>query len=395
MKKKMTSILNWYSQGYGGISIIFALGTLAVLVVGCANKQTETQSKTQITKEKFGQLEDGQQAYLYTLKNGDDFEVQITNYGGRVTNIRTPDKDGKMGSVVLGFDSLKKYRPLKTYFGAIIGRYANRIAKAKFSVDGKEYTLPANDGENTLHGGTRGFESKFWDAEPTDDGSLKLSYLSKDGEEGFPGNVQATVTYSITNDNQLKIEYEATTDKATPINLTNHSYFNLSGHPDQTVMDHELKINADHYTPVNDQLIPTGEIATVEGTPFDFTDFHTIGSRFDQTKGGYDHNFVLNRSGTDSLFQAATVYSPSSGREMKVFTTQPGVQFYSGNFLDGSLVGQNGAHFVQHGALCLETQHYPNSPNEPNFPSTLLKPGETYHQVTIYQFSTPEENPAK
>ncbi|HKK44875.1 MAG TPA: aldose epimerase family protein [Balneolaceae bacterium] len=379
------------------MNMLFAVGTLSILVAGCAkgNKDTKQQKqKTELSKQKFGQLEDGRQVELYTLTNGNKMEVQITNYGARVTNIRTPDRDGQMGSVVLGFDSLKKYRPVKTYFGAIIGRYANRIANAKFSIDGKEYTLPANDGDNTLHGGTRGFESQLWNANPMDNGSLKLSYLSKDGEEGFPGNVHVNVTYTLTQDNELKIEYEATTDKATPINLTNHSYFNLSGHPDQTVMDQELKINADHYTPVNDELIPTGEIASVKGTPFDFTEFHTVGSRFDQTKGGYDHNFVLNRTESDSLFHAATVYSPSSGREMKVFTTQPGVQFYSGNFLDGSLVGQNGYHFVQHGALCLETQHYPNSPNQSNFPNTILKPGQTYHQVTVYQFSNPGKNPA-
>ncbi|HKK45018.1 MAG TPA: aldose epimerase family protein [Balneolaceae bacterium] len=339
-------------------------------------------------------MEDSRQAYLYTLSNDDNLKVQITNYGARVTNIRTPDKDGKMGSVVLGFDSLKKYLGPKTYFGAIIGRYANRIANAKFTLNGKEYSLPANDGKNTLHGGTRGFDRRLWNAETTDDGALELSYLSKDGEEGFPGSVQVTVTYSLTNDNGLKIEYKATTDKATPINLTNHSYFNLSGQPDQTVMNYELKINADHYTPVNDELIPTGDVPSVKDTPFDFTEFHTIGSRFDQTEGGYDHNFVLNRSKSDSLYHAATVYDPSSGRELNVFTTQPGVQFYSGNFLDGSLVGQNGYHFVQHGALCLETQHYPNSPNQSNFPSTILKPGETYHQLTIYKFSNTEENPA-
>jgi len=389
----MISTLDWQHLRSDFVTIIFALSTFAMLFTGCSQSKKNTQQKTQISKEKFGKTEDGRQAYLYTLTNG-DFKVQITNYGGRVTNIRTPDENGKMGSVVLGFDSLEKYQHPKTYFGGIIGRYANRIGNAKFSLNGKEYKLPANDGKNTLHGGTKGFDHRLWDAETTDDGALQLSYFSKDGEEGFPGNLHAKVTYSITSKNQLKIDYNATTDKATPINLTNHSYFNLSGHPDQDIMNYELKINADHYTPVNDELIPTGKIATVKDTPFDFTDFHTIGSRFDQTKGGYDHNFVLNRTESDSLYHAVTVYSPSSGRELKVFTTQPGLQFYSGNFLDGSLVGQNGAHFVEHGALCLETQHYPDSPNKPNFPSTTLKPGETYHQVTIYEFSAPGENPA-
>lgn len=388
-------MLNWHQHiGAELLNIVLVLGTLSLLFAGCSESDTTNRTKARIAKEKFGKTEDGRQAYLYTLTNDSDFKVQITNYGGRVTNIRTPDKDGKMGSVVLGFDSLKQYTSPKTYFGAIIGRYANRVANAKFSLNGKEYTLPANDGNNTLHGGTRGFDRRLWDAETTDDGALKLSYLSKDGEEGFPGNVQVTVTYSLTDDNGLKIEYQATTDKATPINLTNHSYFNLSGHPDQTMMNYELKLNADHYTPVNDELIPTGKIASVKDTPFDFTEFHTIGSRFDQTKGGYDHNFVLNRSESDSLVQAAAVYDPSSGRELKVFTTQPGVQFYSGNFLDGSLVGQNGDHFVQHGAFCLETQHYPNSPNQSTFPSTILKPGETYHQLTIYKFSATGLNPA-
>lgn len=362
---------------------------ISAAVSGCSQESQKSKSsgKTKISKKPFGTLNDGRNADLYILTNANDMEVHITNYGGIVTAIKTPDKDGNIENVVLGFDSLKKYLGDDPYLGAIVGRYANRIADGTFTLDGKKYTLAKNNGDNHLHGGIKGFDSVLWDAEMMDDGSLKLSYLSEDGEEGYPGNLDVRVTYSLTDDNGLHIEYEATTNQATPVNLTNHSYFNLSGNPEATILDHQLKINADRYTPVNDELIPTGEIQPVEGTPFDFTEFHRVGARIDQVEGGYDHNYVLNQAASDSLFHAATLYSPESGREMKVLTIEPGIQFYSGNFLDGSLKGPDGTPFVQHAALCLETQHFPNSPNEPEFPSTILRPDEKYHTVTVYQFS--------
>lgn len=347
---------------------------------------SETNSVT-IEKNQFGVLEDGREAYLYTLTNTQDAEVKITNYGGIVTSIRVPDKEGNIENVALGFDNLTDYLGNDPYFGAVIGRYGNRIADSRFTLDGNEYELAANDGGNHLHGGKVGFNELLWEAEVLDDNSLRLTHLSEDGEEGYPGNLQVSVVYTLTDQNELKIEYEATTDKATPVNLTNHSYFNLTGDPSTPVLDHVLSLNAARYTPVNDELIPTGEIASVEGTPFDFTEPHKIGARIDRVEGGYDHNFVLGSS-SDSLQLAGTLYEPESGRELKVFTTEPGVQFYSGNFLDGSFQGPDGTPFVKHGGLCLETQHYPNSPNESSFPSTILRPGETYNTVTIYQFST-------
>lgn len=341
-----------------------------------------------IQEEEFGTLDDGREVSLFTLSNADGMEVEIISYGGIITAVRAPDREENVENVVLGFDSLDKYLEGTPYFGAIIGRYANRIAEGTFTLDGTAYVLATNDGDHHLHGGERGFDKVLWDARTPGDGSLRLSYLSEDGEEGYPGNLEVSVIYRLTGNNELRIDYEGTTDRATPVNLTNHSYFNLAGRPDSTILDHRLKINADRYTPVNDELIPTGEIASVEGTPFDFTDFHRIGARIGQVEGGYDHNWVLNRPGEDSLFRAATLYHPDSGREMTVLTTEPGLQFYSGNFLDGSLRGPDGTPFVRHAALCLETQHFPNSPNEPDFPSTILEPGETYRSTTVYRFST-------
>jgi aldose 1-epimerase len=368
------------------ISLVISIGLLTVFIIGCANQERTTSPKVTIEEESFGTLEDGREVSLFTLTNTNDMEVKITNYGGIVTSIHTPDQDGNLDNVVLGFESLDKYLEGTPYFGAIIGRYGNRIEDGTFSIDGTEYELATNDGNNHLHGGEQGFDKVLWHAH-TADGALVLNYLSEDGEEGYPGNLKVTVTYTLTQDNALKIDYKANTDKATPVNLTNHSYFNLSGHPDSTILDHGLTINADQYTPVDDELIPTGELAEVEGTPFDFTNPHAIGERIDQVKGGYDHNWVLNRSEDNSLFHAATLYHSESGREMKVLTTEPGIQFYSGNFLDGSLEGPDGTPFVQHSALCLETQHFPNSPNEPDFPSTILDPNETYNTTTVYQFS--------
>lgn len=393
----MIKIIFYQQDVISLLSVALSIALFSILISGCGGEGKEnnnTEQKEQVSEEimiqeeDFGTLEDGSEVSLFTLTNSNDMEVKITNYGGIVTSIRIPDVNGSLDDVVLGFESLDKYLEGTPYFGAIIGRYGNRIAGGKFSIDGTEYELATNDGSNHLHGGEVGFDKVLWDAEIQDDNSLKLTYLSEDGEEGYPGNLEVSVVYSLTNDSELKIEYEATTDKATPVNLTNHSYFNLSGQPDSTILDHELMLNADQYTPVNDELIPTGELTEVEGTPFDFRNPHEIGARIDQVEGGYDHNWVLNRSENDSLFHAATLYHEESGREMKVFTEEPGIQFYSGNFLDGSLEGPDGTPFVQHAALCLETQHFPNSPNEPDFPSTILEPGETYETTTIYQFST-------
>ena len=327
--------------------------------------------------------------FQYTLTNKKGMVVKILNYGGTVTDIITPDKHGKMGDVALGYDSLSGYRqPGNPYFGVLVGRYGNRIANAKFTLDGKEYTLAANNGPNTLHGGLKGFDKVIWTVKSFNDASLSLSYLSKDREEGYPGNLSVDVTYSLSDDNGLKIDYTAVTDKATPLNLTNHCYFNLSAGADSTILDHELMLKADKYTPVNRTLIPTGKIDDVKGTPMDFTTSKKIGKDIANVTGGYDHNWVLNRSG-DGLEMIASVYHAGSGRYMEVFTTQPGIQFYTGNFLDGRLKHtRNGMKYVKHAALCLETQHFPDSPNQPSFPNTILKPGETFHETTVYKFST-------
>jgi len=349
-------------------------------------------TKASITLKSFGTY-NNVPVTEYTLTNSSGIRVSILNYGGTITKILVPDKDGKMGDVVLGFESFDGYRQkTNPYMGALVGRYANRIGSAKFTLDGKMYKLAANNFGNSLHGGTVGFDKVIWAVTKIGDSSLKLAYQSKDGEEGYPGNVSAEVIYTLASDNSLKIDYTATTDKATPVNLTNHSYFNLSAGKDSTVLDHVVQLNADKYTPVNNQLIPTGQISDVKGTPLDFTTAKAIGKDIGSVKGGYDHNWVLNKKGTnpDSYRdqQAATVYDPKSGRFMEVFTTQPGIQFYTGNFLDGSLMQTvGGQKYVQHAGLCLETQHYPDSPNQPSFPSSILKPGETYRQTTVYKFS--------
>ena len=326
--------------------------------------------------------------FQYALTNKNGMVVKILNYGGTVTDIITPDKNGKMGDVVLGYDSLAGY--LQTgnpYFGCLVGRYGNRIANAKFTLDGKEYTLAANNGPNTLHGGLKGFDKVIWIVKLFNDSSLLLSYSSKDGEEGYPGNLSVDVMYSLSDDNGLKIDYAAVTDKATPVNLTNHCYFNLSAGADSTILDHELMLKADKYTPVNATLIPIGKIDDVKGTPMDFTTSKKIGKDLAAVTGGYDHNWVVNRSGND-LELIASVYHVGSGRHMEIFTTQPGIQFYTGNFLDGTLKNtREGMKYVKHAALCLETQHFPDSPNQSSFPNTILKPGETYHETTVYKFS--------
>ncbi len=344
-----------------------------------------------LNKMIFGNTPDGTPVELYVLKNG-QITVKVMTYGAIITEIDTPDRNGKEGDVVLGFDSLEGYLGKHPYFGATVGRVANRIAKGKFTLNGQEYTLTVNDGPNTLHGGLKGFDKVIWKAEPIsrpDGPSIKLTRRSPDGEEGYPGNLDVSVQFTVTEQNELKIEYTATTDKATPINLSNHSYFNLAGRTTEPVLGHELMLAADHYTPVDETLIPTGEIAPVAGTPLDFTKPTDIGARIKELKGeptGYDHNFVLN-SGGKSLALAVRVYEPKTGRVMELSTTEPGVQFYTGNFLDGTITGKDGIAYRQHHAFCLEAQHYPDSIHHANFPSAVLEPGKTYTQTTVYKFS--------
>ena len=344
-----------------------------------------------LNKMIFGKTPDGTPVELYVLKNG-QITVKVMTYGAIITEIDTPDRNGKEGDVVLGFDSLEGYLGKHPYFGATVGRVANRIAKGKFTLNGQEYTLAVNDGPNTLHGGLKGFDKVIWKAEPIsrpDGPSIKLTRRSPDGEEGYPGNLDVSVQFTVTEQNELKIEYTATTDKATPINLSNHSYFNLAGRTTEPVLGHELMLAADHYTPVDETLIPTGEIAPVAGTPLDFTKPTDIGARIKELKGeptGYDHNFVLN-SGGKSLALAVRVYEPKTGRVMEMSTTEPGVQFYTGNFLDGTITGKDGIAYRKHHAFCLEAQHYPDSIHHANFPSAVLEPGKTYTQTTVYKFS--------
>jgi aldose 1-epimerase len=340
----------------------------------------------------FGKTADGTPVQLYVLKNG-KIAVKIMTYGAIVTAIETPDRDGKLGDVVLGFDNLDGYLGKHPYFGATVGRVANRIAKATFALNGKDYTLAQNDGPNTLHGGLKGFDKVVWKAEEVrsaDGPAVRMSYRSPDGEEGYPGNFDVSVTFAVTDKNELRIEYAATTDKATPINLSNHSYFNLGGRTAESILGHELMLAASRYTPVDSTLIPTGEIAPVAGTPLDFTKPTAVGARIDELKGepkGYDHNFVLD-SGGKSLALSAMAHEPKTGRVLEMFTTEPGVQFYTGNFLDGTNIGKDGIAYRKHHGFCLEAQHYPDSIHHANFPSAVLEPGTTYRQTTVYKFST-------
>lgn len=363
------------------------LSALLLLFAGCSSNST---TENKIETEEFGTMDDGSEVQLFTLKNANGMEVSITNYGGIVTSIKVPDQNGNIENVVLGFDDLEQYKSGHPFFGAIAGRYANRIAKGQFELNGEVYELATNNGENHLHGGVEGFDKKLWEAEANEDeNSVTLSYLSPDGEEGYPGNLDVDVTYTLTDNNELRIDYHATTDAPTVVNLTNHSYFNLSGDPSQGILDHVLTINADRYTPVDEGLIPTGELRPVEGTPFDFTEPETVGARIDSIPPGYDHNYVLNNPDT-GLRKIATVEHEESGRIMEVYTDQPGVQLYTGNFLDGSLTDRQGNPIEQYAALCLETQTFPDSPNKPDFPSPVLNPGETYETTTIYQFKVSE-----
>lgn len=375
--------------------IPFLLTALVGLAIfSCSKTKNEEKMISTISKEAFGQLPDGQQADLYTLTNANGMTVNITNYGGIITKLTAPDKNGQWADVVLGFDSLAPYLSGHPFFGALVGRYGNRIAKGKFKLNGQEYSLAINNGPNALHGGTKGFDKVIWKATEIKQDSivgLQLEYASKDMEEGYPGNLTVKVVYTLDNENALTIDYTASTDKPTVVNLTNHSYFNLTGLK-RDILDHEVTIASDSIVPVDTTLIPTGKLRAVEGTPFDFRKATKVGAGIDKVEdeqikagGGYDHCWVLKRSG-DGLVQFATVKDPESGRVMEVFTTEPGVQFYTGNFLDGKLTGK-GATYSKRFGLCLETEHYPDSPNQPQFPTTTLNPGETYKTTTKYKFS--------
>jgi len=387
-------------SGTKGLFGLIGLLVMLLAVTGACTpgKQPapETEShETGIKRSVFGKMPDGQEVHLYTLTNANGMQVAITNYGGRIVSILAPDRNGKMADVVLGFDNLQGYLDTHTYFGALIGRYGNRIGGAKFTLDGKVYHLPANNGPNSLHGGTKGFDQRVWTAKeiPGDEPGLELTYLSKDGEEGYPGDMHVKVVYTLEKDNGLKIDYNATTDKDTVVNLTNHSYFNLAGEGNGNILNTVLWINSDEITPVDATQIPTGKIEKVDGTPFDFRKPTPIGAHINEDNQqlkygqGYDINYILNRKGP-GLELAARAYDPESGRELEVYTTEPGIQFYSGNFLDGTIHGKGGVAYGKRSAFCLETQHYPDSPNHPSFPTTELKPGQTFHQVTVFKFTT-------
>lgn len=371
------------------VLLSFAIGGLSLAQAGKKHQQA-------VQPKPFG-TQDGRPITLYTLTNANGIEVDTMNYGGIILSIRVPDRKGQLADVVLGHENLQGYIPNPPFLGAIVGRYANRIANGTFTLDGKTYTLPKNDGPNTLHGGVdKTFNKVVWESEPLKDKTGKsgvaFTYLSKDGDDGWPGNLKLKVTYTLTNDNELVVDYEATTDKATPLNLSQHSYFNLAGEGTSDILNHEIMINADRFTPVDKNLIPTGELRPVKGTPLDFTTSTKIGARIDDNYDqlvlghGYDHNWVINRKG-DGLTLAARVYEPTTGRVLEVSTTQPGVQFYTGNFLDGTVTGKQGHVYKRRYGFCLETQHFPDSPNHPDFPTTILKPGETFKSKTVFKFS--------
>lgn len=360
-----------------------------------ASENEENPLKPGIEKSAYGQLPNGQTADLYTLRNQAGMTVSITNYGGIIVSLTAPDKAGTFEDVTLGLNSLDDYVKGNPFFGALVGRYGNRIAGAKFTLDGQEYTLAKNNGDNHIHGGKVGFDKMLWAATPVDgdEPALKLTYTAKDGEEGYPGSLAVTVTYTLRKDNAIRIDYVATTDKPTVVNLTNHTYFNLTGGAKRDVLDHVVTLNADRFVPVDKTLIPTGGPKPVAGTPLDFTKPVRIGDRIDDTTheqikfgGGYDHCWVFGDT-SPRLKPAATVYEPASGRVMTVQTTEPAVQFYTGNFLNGKVMGREGKPYQKRYGFCLETQHYPDSPNQPSFPTTVLRPGQTYKTTTVYQFS--------
>ncbi len=358
----------------------FLFATVVLLVASNANAQ----------------VEDFDSIQRYTLKNDSGMTIKVTNYGAIITSIIVPDRNGNPGDVALGYDRVEDYINAvdKPYFGAIVGRYGNRIAKGKFTIDGTDYKLAVNNNENHLHGGVIGFDKVVWNARMIGDKAIEMSYVAKDMEEGYPGSLKMKITYTVESDNQLTVDYYAVTDKPTPVNLTQHTYFNLKGEGEGTILDHELMLNADRYTPVDVGLIPTGELRPVKNTPFDFTTAKPIGRDIgdanEQLKfgGGFDHNWVLNKPATGGMTVAAEVYEPTKGRVMEVSTTEPGIQFYCGNFLDGRLKGKSGKTYVHRGGFCLETQHFPDSPNQPSFPSTLLEPGQEYKTQTTFKFST-------
>lgn len=381
--------------------IVCIVAAVVLSSMGCTKALNPAQSEQAVRKEAsvskraFGQTPAGENVDVFTLTNAQGIEARIITYGGILVSLRVPDKNGTSGDIALGYNNIDGYLKVTPYFGAIIGRYGNRIAKGKFTLDGKTYTLPTNDGPNHLHGGVKGFDKVMWMGESftnADSAGVILTHDSPEGDEGYPGLLKAEVTYTLNDKNQLTIDYLATTDKATPVNLTHHTYFNLAGEGKRDILDHRLMINADRYTPIDTTSIPTGELASVEGTPFDFRTPTTIGARIDEDNSqlknakGYDHNFVLNRQG-EGLVLAAKVMDPGTGRVLEVSTTEPGIQFYSGNYLDGSITGKSGQPYPRRSAFCLEPQHYPDSPNHPNFPSTVLKPGEEYRSKTVFTFS--------
>jgi aldose 1-epimerase len=366
---------------------------LAVLALAIGG-MTVAKAAAPMTKTDFGKTKEGTPVQIFTLTNGNGMEAKIMTYGGIVVSLKAPDRNGAMADIVLGFDSLKEYEENNSpYFGALIGRYGNRIGHARFSLDGKEYTLEKNNGENTLHGGSHGFNTKVWTPKQLPDGGLELTYVSPDGEEGFPGTLTLVAVYRLTAANELKIDYAATTGKPTVVNPTNHSYFNLKGAGNGDILGHVVTIYASRFTPVDAGLIPTGELRPVKGTPFDFTRPTAVGARIGQSDEqlkfgtGYDHNWVLD-SGGGKLALAAKVEEPTTGRVLEVLTTEPGIQFYTGNFLDGTLKGKGGKVYAQRNGLALETQHFPDSPNKPAFPSTTLRPGQKFQSQTVYRFST-------
>jgi aldose 1-epimerase len=375
---------------------MLASSVVLLFILGCQENQTVGGNKMSITKAPYGSV-DGKQVSLYTLTNKNGLVTKITNYGGIITELWLPDKEGKLADCVLGYDNVDEYVKNNPYFGALIGRYGNRIGKGVFTLDGKEYTLAQNNNGNHLHGGIKGFDKVVWDAKEVkskDGAGLELKYLSKDGEEGYPGNLKVKVVYMLTDTNELTVSYEATTDKPTVVNLTQHNYYNLAGAGSGTILEHQLMLNANRFTPTDNGLIPTGNILPVEGTPMDFRKPTAIGARINtdyeplKFGGGYDHNWILIKKKPSELSLAADVYEPNSGREMEIWTDQPAIQFYSGNFLDGKNIGKGGTPYQHRTGFCLETQHYPDSPNKPKFPSTILKPGEVYKTKTVHIFKT-------